>query len=98
MKNMKLFEPVVTLLAGAVASLIMFYFHYSTEQMLTILFLVLLVFYLAGSFIQGRVTAFVSQIKMQEEHERELMEMQAALEGEGESTNQADEDTENEAE
>ena len=53
MKKMKLFAPFVTLLAGAVASLIMFYFHYSTEQMLTILLLVLLVFYLAGSFIQG---------------------------------------------
>ncbi|MDE5907553.1 MAG: hypothetical protein K2H52_02215 [Lachnospiraceae bacterium] len=98
MKKMKLFAPFVTLLAGAVASLIMYYFHYSTQQMLTILLLVLFIFYLAASFIQGRLAAFVSQIKAQEEHEREVMEMQAALEAEGESTNQANEEIENGAE
>lgn len=95
MKKMKLFAPFVTFLAGAVASLIMYYFHYSTEQMLTILLLVLFIFYVAGSFIQGRVTAFVNQIKEQEAHEKELMEMQAALEGGEELVNQASEAAEN---
>ena len=63
MKKDKLFAPFLMLLAGAVVSLMMYFFHYSTKEMLPILLAVLLVFYIAGSFIQMKVNSFVRQIK-----------------------------------
>ena len=48
MKKGKLFAPFLMLLAGAVASILMFYFHYSTKQTLYVLLAVLVIFYLAG--------------------------------------------------
>lgn len=98
MKKSRLFAPFLMLLAGTVASLMMFFSHYSMKEMLPILLAVLLLFYLAGSFIQKRVEAFVNQIKEEEEHEREIMELEAAMEGEGEPDGTFRENTENEAE
>ena len=67
MKKSKLFAPFLMLFAGAVASITMFYFHYPAGQMLPRLFAVLLVFYIAGCFIQKKVLAFVGQIRENEE-------------------------------
>ncbi len=97
MKKNQLFAPFLMLLAGAVASLMMYRFHYGMKQMLLILLAVLLFFYVAGSFIQGKVNAFVSQIRETEEEERIKLEQEAAREEEA-SVEQVGETTENAAE
>lgn len=70
MNKSKLFAPFLTLLAGAIASIMMFYFRYTTKQMLPRLVVVLVVFYLFGLFIQKKVVSFVEKIKEEEEKER----------------------------
>ena len=80
MKKNRLFAPFLMLLAGAVASIMMYYFRYSMKQMLPRLLIVLLVFYLAGYFIQKKVTSFVEQMKAEEEKEGEVIEKEAPLE------------------
>ncbi|GFI46684.1 hypothetical protein IMSAGC019_02003 [Lachnospiraceae bacterium] len=84
MKKGKLFAPFLMLLAGAVASILMFYFHYSTKQTLYVLLAVLVIFYLAGCFIQKRVGTFVDQIREAEAKEGEVIEKEA-LTQDGES-------------
>lgn len=74
MKKNKLFAPFLMLLAGAVASIMMYYFKYSMIQMLPRLLVVLLFFYLVGYFIQKKITSFVEQIRMEEENEGEVIE------------------------
>ncbi|MDY2700666.1 MAG: hypothetical protein ACI4E5_04855 [Suilimivivens sp.] len=74
MKKSRLFAPFLMLLAGAVASIMMYYFKYSMMQMLPRLLVILLSFYLAGYFIQKKVTSFVEQIKIEEEKEGEVIE------------------------
>lgn len=71
MKKDKLFAPFLMLFAGAIASIVMFQNHYDTKQMLTILLVVLIVFYLAGYIIQNRVRAFVKEIKEKEEQQEQ---------------------------
>lgn len=95
MKKEKLFAPFLMLLAGAVASIMMYWFQYSMKQMLPILLIVLLAFYLAGIFIQRKITSFVKQIKEEEEKEGEVIEKEVPEEGEGETTG---ENAENETE
>lgn len=97
MKKNQLFAPFLMLLAGAVASLMMYRFHYGMKQMLLILLAVLLFFYVAGSFIQVKVNAFVSQIREAEEQERIKLEQEAAREEET-SVEQVGETTEDAAE
>ena len=97
MKKSRLFAPFLMLLAGAVTSIMMYYFHYSAKEMLPVLLLVLLIFYFAGCFIQNRLSDFVSQIKAQEEEERKKMELEEAMEDEGEFADRAEENTGNEA-
>lgn len=92
MKKSKLFAPFLMLLAGAVASIMMYHFDYGLKQMLTILLIVLLVFYVAGFFIQKKIVSFVEQIKEEEEKEGEVIEKDADEDGQVEMT------TENEAE
>ncbi len=79
MKKNKLFAPFLMLFAGAVVSLMMYFFHYSTGEMLPILLIVLVVFYMAGSFIQMKVNAFVRQID-EEQAAREAEEAKKAEE------------------
>lgn len=74
MKKSKLFAPFLTLLAGAIASIMMYYFRYTTGQMIPRLVVVLIVFYLIGYFIQKKVVSFVEQIKEEEEKERQEQE------------------------
>ena len=98
MKKSRLFAPFLMLLEGAVASLMMYYFHYSVKQMLPTLLFVLLVFYLAGSFVQKKVAAFVNQIREQEEEERKALELEEAMRSEEAFDGSNEEKTENEAE
>lgn len=92
MKKIKLFAPFLMLFAGAVASIMMYHFDYGLKQMLTILLIVLLVFYVAGFFIQKKIVSFVEQIKEEEEKEGEVIEKDADEDGQVEVA------TENEAE
>lgn len=71
MKKSRLFAPFLMLLAGAVASIVMFRNHYDTKEMLTVLLVVLLVFYAAGCLIENRINAFVRQIKEKEEQQEQ---------------------------
>ena len=73
MKKLKLFAPFLMLLSGAIASIMMFYFQYPVEQMLPRLLIVLIVFYIAGCFIQKKIISFVEQIKEEEEKEGEVI-------------------------
>lgn len=92
MKKIKLFAPFLMLFAGAVASIMMYHFDYELKQMLPILLIVLLVFYVAGFFIQKKIVSFVEQIKEEEEKEGEVIEKDTDEDGQVEMT------TENEAE
>lgn len=74
MKKEKLFAPFLMLLAGAIASIMMYYFKYNVKQTLIILAIVLLIFYLAGIFIQKKVSSFINQIREREEREGEVIE------------------------
>lgn len=84
MKKSRLFAPFLMLLAGAVASIVMFRNHYDTKEMLTVLLVVLLVFYAAGCLIESRINAFVRQIKekeeQQEQDEGEVIEKETTAE------------------
>lgn len=92
MKKIKLFAPFLMLFAGAVASIMMYHFDYELKQMLPILLIVLLVFYVAGFFIQKKIVSFVEQIKEEEEKEGEVIEKDTDEGTQSEMT------TENEAE
>ncbi len=77
MKKSKLFAPFLMLLAGVIASIMMYYFQYTLKQMLPRIIIVLVVFYLGGYFIQKKVTAFVEQIKEEEAKKGEVIEKEA---------------------
>ncbi len=95
MKKYKLFAPFLMLLAGAVASIMMYHFDYGMKQTLSILLIVLLIFYLAGIFIQKKIISFVEQIREEEEREGEVIEKDVSEESQMEMVSES---TENEAE
>lgn len=76
MKKGKLFAPFLMLLAGAIASIMMYYFRYTTGQMIPRLIAVLVLFYLIGCFTQKKVMSFVEQIKEEEAKEQERLEQE----------------------
>ncbi len=78
MKKNKLFAPFLMLLAGAVSSVAMYFFHYSMKEMLPILLAVLLVFYVAGCIIQKNVLSFMEQIREKEAAAAAAMEAEAS--------------------
>lgn len=82
MKKREMFAPFLMLLAGAVASIVMFMADYNTTQLLLILLGVLVFFYVTGTVIQRTVCAFVDQIEEQErikaENEGEVIEKETA--------------------
>ena len=83
MKKNKLFAPFLMLLAGAMVSIVTYCFHYTMKETLPILLFVLIFFYLAGSFIEKKVPAFVEQIKEEEAKEGEVIEKDISGENEG---------------
>lgn len=85
MKKSKLFAPFLMLLAGAVTSFMMYHFKYTMNQTLIIVSIVLFGFYLAGFFIQKKVTSFIDQIREAEENEGEVIEKEVPGAG-GEET------------
>ncbi len=85
MKKSKLFAPFLMLLAGAVASIMMYRFKYTVNQTLIIVTIVLFGFYVAGLFIQKKITSFVEQIREAEENEGEVIEKEGPGAGEEET-------------
>jgi len=77
MKKNKLFAPFLMLLAGAIVSIAMYCFHYTMKEMLPILLAVLLIFYIAGCFIQKKVFSFMEQIREKEAAAAAAMEEEA---------------------
>lgn len=85
MKKSRLFAPFLMLLAGAIASIMMYHSEYTTGQMLPRLIFVLLAFYLAGCFIQKKILKFVEQIEEEEKRAGEVIAKEAQ-DGEGTET------------
>ena len=77
MKKGKLFAPFLMLLAGLIASIMMYCNHYDSKQMLWILILVMLFFYIIGYLLQRQVTKFIKKIKEEEAKEGEVIEKEA---------------------
>lgn len=71
MKRDKLFAPFLMLLAGAIASIVMYINQYDLMELLLVLFSVMLLFYLIGLFIQKKVLKFMHEIQEKEEQEKE---------------------------
>lgn len=94
MKKSRLFAPFLMLLAGAIASIMMYRSDYTTGQMLPRLILVLLIFYLAGCFVQKKILKFVEQIKEEEKRAGEVIAKEAqdgeGTQAEGEKTKEAE--------
>ena len=90
MKKSRLFAPFLMLLAGAIASIMMYRSDYTTGQMLPRLILVLLIFYLAGCFVQKKILKFVEQIEEEEKRAGEVIAKEAQ---DGESTEAEREET-----
>lgn len=91
MKKSRLFAPFLMLLAGAIASIMMYCSEYTIGQMLPRLILVLVVFYLAGCFIQKKILKFVEQIKEEERRAGEVIAKEAQ-DGDGMETAAENED------
>lgn len=77
MKKSRLFAPFLMLLAGAIASIMMYCFQYTTGQMLPRLIIVLVFFYLAGYFVQKKIVKFVEQINEEEKRAGEVIAREA---------------------
>lgn len=79
----KLIPPFLMLFAGAISSIIMYNLHYPTREMLTILLVVLIAFYIIGSLFQWMFNIFDRQIdEMAAITEVENMEEAKAAENE----------------
>lgn len=77
MKKGKLFAPFLMLLAGLIASVMMYCNHYDSKQMLWILILVMMFFYIIGYLLQRQVAKFIKKIKEEEAKEGEVIEKEA---------------------
>lgn len=91
MKKSRLFAPFLMLLAGAIASIMMYYFHYTMRQMLPRLIIVLIFFYLAGSFVQKKIVKFVEQIQEEEKEAGEVIAREAQNDEGAQSAAESDE-------
>ena len=88
MNKHRLFAPFLTLFAVAVAYFTMLFFGYELKEMLIILLVILIVFYIAGSLIQRRINKFVfeneEKLRLEEEENGAVIEKDAQDEsGEG---------------
>ena len=62
-KKRKMIPPFVMLFAGAVTSITMFMLHYKSKDMLVILLLVLIAFFIAGEVLKWMLDRFEAQIE-----------------------------------
>ena len=82
-KRLRLFPPMLMLLAGSIASIMTFYFQYELKLALIILLSVLLIFYIFGLIIVAVISNF-DRINQ----ERRLAEEQEANEAEPDMENE----------
>ena len=97
MNKHRLFAPFLTLFAVAVAYFTMLFFGYELKEMLIILLVILIVFYIAGSLIQRRINKFVfeneEKLRLEEEENGAVIEKDAQDEsGEGSSEEETEEE------
>lgn len=76
MKKDKLFAPFLTLLVTAITLLLCLYWGYKLSKIVWILLIVVIVFYIIGSYIQTKVNKFIAA---NEEAEREREEQEGAV-------------------
>lgn len=77
----KLIPPFLMLSAGAVCSIAMHLNYYETNQMLTILLVVMIVFYIAGNLFTMMLNIFDKKNQPEEEIQEEAIE--EIISGEG---------------
>ncbi len=80
----KLIPPFVMLLAGLIASIRTYMLHYDLKRSLTIILVVLVIFYLLGSLVKFMLDVFEKDIAQKAMDEGEVIEKQA--DGESETT------------
>lgn len=76
----KLLAPFLTLLAGAVISILMFIWDYDMKSTLIVLLCVLLFFYTLGSILQGLILKFEKTNEEKQLDEGEVIEKETPLE------------------
>lgn len=78
-RKLRLFPLTLMLLAGAVTSIITFYFDYEIKTVLLILLSVLLVFYIAGLVIEKVMESFEKSIAAKAKEEAEQKEKEGMV-------------------
>lgn len=73
-KKRKMIPPFVMLFAGAVTSITMFMLHYKSKDMLVILLLVLIAFFIAGEVLKWMLDRFEAQIEKERREAGEVYE------------------------
>jgi len=73
-KKRRLIPPFIMLFAGALASITMYMLHYKSYDMLVILLLVLIGFYIAGELLKWMLDRFESQIEAERREAGEVFE------------------------
>lgn len=89
MKKVKLLAPFVALLAGAVSLFIMLRFEYRRNDMLLYLLAIIMIFYILGVMVQGRINKFIEK---NEELERQRAEEEGTVIEKENSETENDED------
>ncbi len=72
----KMFAPFIMLLAGTITLALTLHWGYTLVDILWVLLIVMLVFYILGSIIQGRILKFE---ELNEEAERERLEQEGSV-------------------
>ncbi|MCQ2499080.1 MAG: hypothetical protein MJ133_08850 [Lachnospiraceae bacterium] len=102
MKKVKLLAPFVALLAGAVSLFIMLNFEYRLNDLLLYLLAIIVIFYILGVMIQGRINKFIEKNeeleKQRAEEEGTVIEKENSDSEDGESDDDSTEDEESDDE
>ena len=81
MKKYKLFAPFLTLTAVAITYFTMLHFGYRFKDILVVMLIVLVMFYIAGCLIQNRISKFVfeneEKLRLEEEENGAVIEKEA---------------------
>lgn len=78
--NRKTLPLVIMLVAGAITSILTYYHNYEIKSMLTILLVVLLVFYIIGLLIKKVLDSFEAENQKRAMDEGEVIEKEATKE------------------
>lgn len=87
----KLLPPFIMLLAGSSVSVAMYVLHYDLKQMLKILLITLIVFYIVGCLIEKMLNRFEADIEKRLEEEQANLDEGEVIEKEQNSDEEASE-------